>query len=183
MSKSLNIIQTLAKLGKIFSQIIFVCCLVGGIGGLVGIAVLLGAKGLVIGGRDITSLFISESSITKETMIFACIAAFIACAAECVLSKFANIYFKHELADGTPFTAEGSREILRLGILTIAIPMGALILEGIVYGISEVFYPMTEQIHMEDMASVGMGIMFLIASVIFKCGAELLEKKRLDENE
>lgn len=183
MSKSLHTIQTLAKLGRIFSQIIFICCLVGGIGSFVGIVVLLGADGLVIGGKDITAMFISESDIARETMIFACIAAFIASAAECVLSKFANVYFKHELASGTPFTVEGSKEILRLGILTIAIPMGALILEKIAFGVYCEFFTVAEQFRMEDMSGVGLGVMFIVASVIFRYGAELSARKSLDENE
>ena len=143
MSKSLKTIQTLANLGKIFSQIIYICCIVGGIGCLVGIIALLGVNGLVIGGKDITSLIVSKSNIAIETLVFYCIAGFIACVAECIVAKFANTYFKHELVAGTPFTMDGSKEILRLGILTI-------------------------------------GIMFIVASVIFKYGAELLEKNKED---
>ena len=181
MRKSLHTIQTLARLGKIFSQIIFVCCIVGAVGCCVGIVALAGINGLVVGGKDLTAMVISGSNTGMETLVFACIASLIACVAECVLSKFANIYFKHELAAGTPFTMEGSKEILRLGILTIVIPLGALILEGIVYTISEVFYPATQQLNMEDMTSVGMGIMFILASVIFQYGAELGEQKQIDE--
>ena len=181
MSKSLRTIQTLARLGRIFSQIVFVCCIVGAVCCRVGIAALLGINSLTLGGRDLTAMIIMGSSTGMETMVFACIAGLIACVAECILSKFANIYFRHELAAGTPFTMEGSKEILRLGILTIVIPLGALILEGIVYTIFEVFYPATRQLNMEDMASVGMGIMFILASVIFQYGAELGEQKQIDE--
>lgn len=176
MSKSLHTIQTIAKMGKIFSQIIFICCLIGAIGCCVGAVTLLGVNGLVIGGTNITALIVSESDIAMETMVFSCISGFIACTAECVVSKFANLYFKHELEAGTPFTLEGSREILRLGILTIAIPMGALLLEGIAYGVFQVLYPMAEQMNMEDISSIGLGVMFLVASVIFKYGSELREK-------
>ncbi len=182
MSKSLHTIQTLARLGRIFSQIIFVCCIVGAVGCCAGLVALLGINSLTLGGRDLTAMIIMGSNTGMETLVFACIAGLIACVAECVLSKFANIYFKHELAAGTPFTMEGSKEILRLGILTIAIPLGTLILQGIVYAIFEVFYPGTQQINMEDMASVGMGIMFILASVIFQYGAELGENKRLEDN-
>ena len=176
MSKSLKTIQTLASLGKIFSQIIYVCCIVGGISCLVGITTLCGVNGLVIGGKDIASLIVSEGEIAIETLVFYCIAGCIACVTECIVAKFANIYFKHELNAGTPFTAEGSKEILRLGILTIAIPTGALLLEGVAFGIYEIIYPNAVQINMENMTSIGIGIMLILASVIFKYGAELIEK-------
>ena len=130
MSKSLHTIQTLARLGKVFTQIIVICCIVGAVGCCVGIAALLGINSLTLGGRDIAAVIIMGSNTGMETMVFACIAGLIACVAECVLSKFANLYFRHELAAGTPFTMEGSKEILRLGILTIVIPLGTLILEG-----------------------------------------------------
>ena len=35
-----------------------------------------------------------------------------------------ELYFKNELADGNPFTLRGAKELMRLGILTIAIPLG-----------------------------------------------------------
>ena len=180
-SKSLSTIQTLAKLGKVLSQIVFVCCLIGAIGCCVGIAVLLIPNGIAVGGTDITWMFLSERELAVETMVFACVSGLIACGAECVLSKFANVYFRHELAAGTPFTMAGSKEILRLGILTIAIPMGALILEGIAYGIYKGIFPAAERINMEDMTSVGMGILFIVASVVFQYGAELREQKNAEE--
>ena len=33
------------------------------------------------------------------------------CAAEAILSKFAELYFKNELADGNPFTLHGAKEL------------------------------------------------------------------------
>ncbi len=181
MSKSLHTIQVLAKLGKIFSQIVFVFSLVGGIGCCVGFASLMGMNGLVIGGTDITALIVTESDRTMETLLFSCVSGLIACAAECVLSKFANIYFKRELESGTPFTNSGSREIRRLGILAVVLPLGARSLEGIVYGVYSIFYPMIEQEDMGDMTSVSIGVMFIVASVIFQYGTELKEQNEIEE--
>ena len=175
MSKSLHTIQVLAKTGKILSKIVFICCLVGGIGCCVGLAALLGLQGLVIGGVDVTGLIVERGDTPMSTLLFACVSGFIACAAECVLSKFAEHYFRHELEAGTPFTLAGARQIRRLGILTIALPVGALILQQIVYGVFRVFDPMTQQWEPGNMLSVGMGILFLVASVIFQYGAELTQ--------
>ena len=49
----------------------------------------------------------------------------ILCAGEAVLAKFAEAYFVHELKAGTPFTLAGAKELLRLGVLAIALPAGS----------------------------------------------------------
>ena len=59
------------------------------------------------------------------------------CAGEAVLSKFAEHYFKRELADGTPFNLGGAKELMRLGIFTICIPIGTQIIAEIVYAVME----------------------------------------------
>ncbi len=61
--------------------------------------------------------------------------AMILCIGEMVLAKNAENYFAHELNTGTPFTQDGAKELLRLGILTICTPLGCLILAEIVSGI------------------------------------------------
>ena len=58
-------------------------------------------------------------------------AGLIVMAGEAVLSRFAAGYFAQALADGTPFRAESARSLLRLGILTICIPLGTQILAEI----------------------------------------------------
>lgn len=64
-------------------------------------------------------------------------AGMILCAGEAVLAKFAEHYFKRELADGTPFDLGGAKELMRLGILAICIPIGMQMIAEIVYAVME----------------------------------------------
>lgn len=101
----------------------------------------------------------------------------IVCAGEAVLAKFAEVYFKNELKAGTPFTLSGARELLRLGILTLAVPTGCVVAGRIVEGIAAGFMK-TERassigMYFDNAASIALGVMFIVISLLCRYGAEL----------
>ena len=114
MSKSLRTVQTVCKVCKVLAEIVFVLLVVG--------AVLMLACGIFIGAGKMDALLSSgalvldemlqQSGATQEyvTAVFVCLTIIIA--AEAVVAKFINVYFKHELKAGTPFTFEGAKEML-----------------------------------------------------------------------
>lgn len=176
--KSLKAIQVLAKIGKILSKIIFVFCIVGFclcIAGIVSLA--LGLEGIKLGGTTIHGIIENETSMSIKSLYAVIAVGALFCVAEAVLSKFAEIYFRNELADGTPFTLRGARELTRLGILTIAIPMAAAIVCGIGVGIASHVFPELEAIPHVGGTSVGLGIMMIIASLFCRYGAALRGEK------
>ena len=66
---TLKTIQTLAKIGKVFSKIIFVCCIVGFCGCIVGIVSLtLGAETFKLGGVTIHSMIENEAGMNLPTL-------------------------------------------------------------------------------------------------------------------
>ena len=93
------------------------------------------------------------------------------------MCKFAEAYFKHELADGDPFTLRGAKELLRLGILTVAIPLGTVIVSSIGVAIADNSFPEIEKLSYDGYASVGLGIMMIVASLLCRYGAEVKEEK------
>ena len=170
MSKSLKTIQVLARIGMIISKVMFILSVVCGIVCLVGLSMLLGVQELRLGGTDVMEWLIKDSEAIMEVNYFSCISGFIVCAAQAVLCKFSQRYFTNELAAGTPFTTEGAKEIMRLGILTIVIPCVALIVQEIV---ACIMVPGVSGVVTEDLSELGYGIMFIVCSVIFRYGAEL----------
>ena len=136
--RTLKAIQALSKIGKILSKILFIFCIIGFCGCIVGIlSMALGAPTLKIGGATLESFLNTEAEVTTGTVYAAMAAGMILCAGEAVLAKFAEHYFKRELADGTPFNLEGAKEMQRLGILTICLPLGAQIVAVIVHAVME----------------------------------------------
>ena len=175
---TLKVIQTLSKTGKILSRIVFVCCVVGFCGCIIGIVSLgLGGEVFKLGGVTIHSIIESHSRMSMPILYTAMAVGLVLCAAEAVLSKFAEIYFKNELKDGTPFTLRGAKELLRLGILTIAIPLGMVIVCSIGVSIADNFFPEIETLSYDGYASVGLGVMMIVSSLFCRYGAEVREGK------
>ena len=175
---TLKVIQTLSKTGKILSRIVFVCCVVGFCGCIIGIVSLgLGGEVFKLGGVTIHSIIESHSHMSMPALYTAMAVGIVLCAAEAVLSKFAEFYFKNELADGTPFTMRGAKELMRLGILTITIPLGMVIVCSIGVAIADNFFPEIEKMSYDGYASVGLGIMMIVLSLFCRYGAEVFDEK------
>lgn len=171
--KTLETIQTLAKIGKVLSNIVFVCCIVAACLCIIGIVALaLGLESVKIGGTTINSLLINIESMSKAALYTTMGAGIVFSIAEAVLAKFAELYFKHELVDGDPFTLRGSKELLRLGILTIAIPLGTIILCSIGINVVDNFFPGVDNLFSGEYSQVGLGAMMLILSLLCRYGAE-----------
>lgn len=178
MNNTLKTIQTLAKVGKILSKIIFVCCIVGFCGCIVGIVSLaIGAETFKLGGVTVHSMIENKAGMNLPTLYASMAVGLLFCAAEAVLCKFAETYFNHELADGNPFTLRGAKELMRLGILTIAIPLGAVIVCSIGVAVADNIYPGIDKLSIGEFGSVGLGVMMIVLSLFCRYGAELNEGK------
>lgn len=180
--KTLKTIQTLSKIGKVFSKIVYICCLIGAIGCAVGMASLpfADADVLKIGGVTIHGLIVNRAGIDLASLYPLMSGALLVCVGEAVTAKFAEKYFTHELAAGTPFTTDGAKELLRLGILTICVPLGTLILAQIVSGVIAEIIGCGEVFKLDGDGSVTLGVMFIFMSLLCKYGAELREKSADD---
>lgn len=178
MSNTLNTVQKFFKAGKILTIIGFVCGIVGASGCILG-AILLKVAGI---DSEITGLVMSTEGMNFETAFVSCIAGFIICAGVIAATHFGRKYFTNELEAGTPFTFEGAQEIRRLGIITIAVPLGTEILASIVYEImAAVMEGVGERMVSSD-APVVLGIVLIGLSFVFKYGAELREGKTDEQN-
>lgn len=177
--KELKVIQTLAKIGKVLSKIIYICSIVSLCLCIVGIISVATDFGVIkLGGITLKSI-ISDNfgwDIGIGTVYAYLAAGIVSCIGEMILAKFAIHYFDRELADGTPFTFEGAKELLRLGILTICIPLGTHIAAKIVYAIVSAFTDNINSFDVSNETSVSLGVMFIVISLICKYGAVLNSK-------
>lgn len=177
---SLKTIQTLSKIGKILCKIAFVFAVIGICGCIVGIiSVSAGGNVLKLGGVTIHG-FISENlGYATGSIVAVLIGWLIVCAGEAVLAKYAELYFKNEFAAGTPFTFAGAKELLRLGIMTLALPtvcaIAGSIAESIAAGIMDVEKAVELNMHFGTEGSVTLGIMFILAALLCRYGAEIRE--------
>lgn len=186
--KSLKAIQTISKIGKILSKIAFVfftigaCCCVVGMLSLVldstGVIKIGGSavQGIKIYGVTVHGLLSDRFGLSSESISAILFGWLIICIGQAVLSKFAEKYFVNELKAGTPFTLDGAGELLRLGIMTIAVPIGCSVAAGIAEGIIASFLSAAKSdldTNFDNESSVILGVMFIIISLLCRYGAEL----------
>ena len=183
---TLTIIQKLAKLGKVLSRIAFVFAVVGVCGCVAGLLSVDFGSGLPIKLCDVTlhGLIDADYGFNIKSITATLFGWLVVCAGEAVLAWFAARYFRNELAAGTPFTLAGSRELLRLGILTLALPTGCAvvgsIVEGIVAGFLAVEKASAMDLHFDNEASLVLGVMFLLGSLLCRHGAALAGESGTD---
>ena len=171
--KTLKTIQTLSKIGKILSKIVFICCIVGFCLCAAGILSLaLGGASVQLGGVTLHGLIGNQAGMETAGLYASMIVGMLSCAAEAVVSRFAVLYFEHELQDGTPFTLRGAKELMRLGILAAAVPLGMSIVCAVGVGIARHFVSGIGDVQMKEYASIGTGIALLMGSLLCRCGAE-----------
>ena len=170
---SLDKLQKFSKLGKILCSIVFVFCVIGIIGSVVGIAFLAdGVDAIHIGGVTLKSIVQTNSGTSIDTANIYMVVAIILCSGEAVIAKFAEHYFKGELLDGTPFNMERSKELTRLGIITIGVSIVTEMVAAIVYEIMSFIFVNTDSLEIGNWGSVGIGITFIVVSLICRYGAE-----------
>lgn len=172
--KTLDIIQTLSKIGKVFSKIVSICCIVGFCGCLVGIAAMLvGAETVKLGGVTLHGILEAEAGVSIGTVWAAIAAGMVLCAGEYFLARMAFRYFGNELNAGTPFTEGGAKELLHLGISTIWIPIVTAVLAQVAQGVIGQFLGNTEPLSLDGFGSVELGVMMIVMSLLCRYGAEL----------
>lgn len=171
--KTLQTIQTISTVGRIVSKVISVFCIVGFCLCIVGIVSLaIGAPTLMIGDVTLETFLLNEKETSVGTLYATMATCAIGCIGAAVLAKFAVHYFERELADGTPFTVGGAKELFRLGILTICIPIGTQILAQIVEAILTKVMTDVEPPELELGGAVAIGAMLLVLALVCRLGAE-----------
>ena len=172
IQKTVRAFGILSKIAMILS---FVWAGLSALGLLCGIVWLFGGNVMGVSQELLYSMTVT-GGLTE--MVGVLLVDMILALTDGILLVFALDYFKVEQADGTPFTQRGADRIFRLGILNIVVPLVAAILSALVCEILAL--PQDAVRDWGNLNSLTMGIVLILASVIFRYGAEL-ETQRLPE--
>lgn len=173
--KALNILQIIAKVAKVLCSIVYIMSIVSISLCMVGIITLIffpSFATIEINGLTIQAIIQNNTDLTIPAMYFLLIDGIIVSGCQLFLSNTAKKYFINVLAVGHPFTKEGAKELFDLGIYTIVIPLGCLIIASIVFEIFSAVNPDFYKFNGEHYLSVGLGIAFIVCSLIFKAAVE-----------
>lgn len=173
--KSLQTIQKTFQVFQILTKIAFVFSIVGGIlcavGALCAMAWYTGGQVFSIFGEPVT-IFASGENMNQ--MLAVLLSDLFLMTTDAILLSFAYRYFKTEQAEGTPFTENGANLLKRLGIRCIYMPIVAVVIASVI----AVCLGAEEPMDVSNLPSVATGIVLILASLIFRYGAELEQRNR-----
>lgn len=176
MTNSLTAIQKCARVFRVLVRVGLILSIAGAVFGLAALILWIhwnNAPATGIPQLDQVMQLIDRGSYyhTLSTLI----ADVVGCAFGGALLWLFHRYLTHELADGTPFTFSGASELRRLGVVTIVLPLVSLCLQAIPYTVYDLSYPN----RMENGTSVLLGVALILASLVFRYGAELTRSKEM----
>ena len=182
MNNNLEKIQKVFGVFKILSRVFMIICFVAA--GLALVSVILTLTGgnapiAKIGGVSIylPVFFENEPVLGSEKACWVMVAGFVAAACEGILLAFAYRYFAIEQKEGTPFTENGAKLTLNLGITAIVLSVVSSGIQSTIYGvmkISEISKDLSNE------WGVLLGVALILFSLIIRYGADL-EKNREKE--
>lgn len=173
--KSLQTIQKTFRVFQILTKIAFVCSIVGAcvcaVGALCAVTWYSGGTVFSLFGKPVT-IFAGGGGLNQTLAVL--LSDLILLVTEAILLAFTGRYLKIEQAEGTPFTENGANLIRKLGIRCIWMPIVAIVLASVV----TVCLGVEENSDVSNLPSVVTGIVLILASLIFRYGAEQEERNR-----
>ena len=180
--QTLKTIQTISKIAKILSTVFYVCSLVGAILCAAGILCLhFIPEGFKIGGTTIRGLVEASENLSTQDLYVMMTTLLVVLAGSAVLCKIAERCFKRELKVGTPFTFEGAKDLLCLGVCTMVLPVAASIAARIVCRILFPGYTDAFASEFDISASVPIGALLLVIGLLCRHGAEVSQPEAVKE--
>lgn len=169
MKNPLSVIQTAHKIGKIISRVCFFISIAVAVVLLLLIAVILFGLDRI----PQVATILSAEDYSKETLIGLSLVRLIYSIALMLICHKAYVYFSFELEKGTPFTDEGAKLLLKVGIMNISISVMAFILSNIVYHLMSKATGNMSPLKFYSTGSLTLGIMFVVTSYMLSYGADL----------
>ena len=168
VQKTFRVFQVLTKIAFIFSVVGASICAVGA---LCAVTWYNGGEVFSLFGEPVT-IFASGKGLNQTLAVL--LSDLVYLTADAILLAFAGRYFKAEQAEGTPFTENGANLIRKLGIRCIWMPIVAIVIASVI----TVCLGVEQSGDVSNLPSLITGVVLILASLIFRYGAELEEQNR-----
>lgn len=166
IQKTMHVFHILTKIALVFSIIGAAFCAVGA---LCTLAWYTGGRVFTLFGEPIT-YFTGREDVNQAMAVMLTDLVFLS--ANAILLTFGLRYFNLEQTEGTPFSRNGAEILKKLGIRCIYLPIVAMVVVSVVL----VCLNVERGGDISNLPSVATGVVLILASMIFRYGAELEEK-------
>ena len=162
--KSLQRVQTVAKIFRVIAKIGYVCSIIGVTCCVIG-AIFCGISGA---NETIREWIVKNGETFRpKEGVSACVCAAISCGFGIAICRYNVQYYSAVLAEGTPFTKPLVSKLRRLGVLTIVLSVA----EAIVIAVFTAC--MKTEADYTHASGVATGIAYLLVSLLMDYGADI----------
>lgn len=173
--KSLEVIQKIVKVLKILAKIAYIFCIIGAVASAIGAASLFAIdENSEIWKKALEA--IKPDTIDLAAVRCTCLTGVFVCAAGAVLSWFSKRLFEDELAAGTPFDRNICKDILKVGIIYLAVSVVSGIIIAIIYACFKL------DADGSGFPGFTTGIVYIICWLLCRYGADVKEGVGVDAN-
>lgn len=175
--KSLRIIQALAKIARIICLIVFILCIIGAAGCLIAIIVVSSLRNVVLyEGKTLNDILL-ENRATFEAVLAALIVGLLSTGVGIYLSKYNELFYKRELAVGTPFKMEVVKDMRKVSVVNIVVSFSLSVVATITVLIIAGVTGVHVEVNYSLFGTIGYGLILLLISLFAQYGAEIDEAK------
>lgn len=173
--KSLEVIQNIVKVLKILAKIAYIFCIIGAVASAIGTVSLFAIdENSEIWKKALEA--IQPDTINLAAVRCTCLTGVFVCAAGAVLSWFSKRLFEDELAAGTPFDRHICKDVLKVGIIYLAVSVGSGIIMAIIYACFNL------DADGSGFSGFTTGIVYIICWLLCRYGADVKEGVGVDAN-
>ena len=121
--KTLNAIQRLCGIIRVVVKIVFVISVIGAVSGLLSCVIVRSGGNTEYNGTTLLALIGEQFGFSENDFYVFMLSSVILCVTNAVVMFLTSRYLRDELTAGTPFTFEGAKQLLSLGIVTLVLPV------------------------------------------------------------
>ena len=166
--KSLEVIQKIVKVLRVLAKIAYIFCIIGAVTAAIGAASLFAIdENSEIWKKALEA--IEPETIDLMSIRCSCLAGVVGCAVGAVLSWFSKRFFEDELAAGTPFDRYICKEMLKVGIIYLAVSVVSGIIIAIIYACFNL------DADGSGFSGFTAGILYIVCWLLCRYGAEVKE--------
>lgn len=175
--KSLNKVQTMAKIFEIVAKVVYIMSIVGisvcGVGLVLTLA--LGNTDMI---KNLITKISEKNDVNKATVVSYLIFAILECVASLIVYKKEYNLYNMEISLNNPFEKKFVEEIRKVAITRIITACALSVSIGIV----SVILNIKGEYKVSVSSSIGIGIVYLLVSLILEYGVEIKEKDSEENN-
>lgn len=176
MKAKLERIQKIAHIARIVCKVLYIVCIVCLVIMLFGCLSFAfpAVFNIQFGDFSINSLIVDSADMAPTQFWGSAACTLIEFGCSAALLWLGERYLKHEISAGTPFTEAGSKELHIYGITVCVVSLA----ENMIVSVISYF---TESKVEAEKTLIPVGILFIVASLIFDYGASVLNERKAED--